>query len=191
MAERAGTEVLATTSRGRWFVVGALAAAFLLLLAVVAALAGDYVPLNDALHFDQIATSVANGEGYGDHPIPPAAGPGAFRSPLYPAVLGGVYVLFGDHSWTAGLVVNAAIGTVVVGLVGLVASLLWGTRAGGVDEKRMDEITVSANRTDGRAECRFSRRVEAADADAAGVTTARSAAAHSQSEPLERGVSRA
>jgi len=113
-------------------VVGLLGLALLLRIAVVVAIHDSYVPLNDALHFDEIATSVANGDGYGDHPIPPATGTGSFRAPLYPAVLGAVYLVAGDHSWTAGLLANAVIGTVAVALIGLVASLLWSRRVGAI-----------------------------------------------------------
>jgi hypothetical protein len=60
-----------------YVVVGLLGLALLLRIIVVVAIHDTYVPLNDALHFDEIATSVANGDGYGDHPIPPATGPGA------------------------------------------------------------------------------------------------------------------
>jgi 4-amino-4-deoxy-L-arabinose transferase-like glycosyltransferase len=124
--------VLPVTRRGRLFVVAVLVLALALRLAVVAKIRSSYVPLNDAAHFDDIATSMANGHGYGNFPIPPAIGTGAFRSPLYPVALAAVYVVAGDHSWTAGLLQNALLGVLLVALVGLVATQLWSRRVGAI-----------------------------------------------------------
>src|SRR4051794_2486597 len=110
--------VLPTSTRGRWFVAGVLLLALVLRLGVVARIADTYLPLNDAAHFDNIATSIANGHGYGNFTIPPATGPGAYRSPVYPAVLAAAYIVAGDHSWKAGLLENAVLGVVLVAMVG-------------------------------------------------------------------------
>lgn len=110
----------------------ALGVALLLRVGVVVLVHDDYVPLTDAAHFDQIATSMANGEGYGPFPLPPAEGPGAFRSPAYPAVLAAAYVVAGDHSWTAGLLENAVLGTALVAMVGVVAAQLWTRRVAAI-----------------------------------------------------------
>lgn len=116
---------------GRWFVVSVLALAALVRIAVVV-VDDDYVPVNDSLHFDLLATSIANGDGFGEAALPFADGPTAYRAPLYPLTLGAVYAVAGDHSWTAGRLANALVGTVLVGLVGLVSSQLWSRRVGAV-----------------------------------------------------------
>ena len=114
---------------GSWIVIViVLLALFVRLGAVVAD--SSYEPANDALHFDLIATSLASGSGYGDAFLLGAEGPSAYRAPLYPATLAAVYAVFGDHSWTAGRVANALIGTALVALLGLVAFQLWGRRVG-------------------------------------------------------------
>lgn len=92
----------------------------------------EYEPVNDSLHFDMLATSLASGEGFGEAALPFTDGPTAYRGPFYPLTLGAMYAVFGDHSWTAGRLANAAIGTVLVGLVGLVAAQLWSRRVGAV-----------------------------------------------------------
>lgn len=124
--------VLPGSARGRWFLVGVLGLALLLRLTVVGLIYDTYVPLTDAAHMDDIATSISNGDGYGDFALPPATGPGAYRSPAYPAVLAGAYVVAGDHSWKAGLLQNAVIGTVLVSLIGLVAAQLWSRRVAAI-----------------------------------------------------------
>lgn len=112
----------------RSWVLALLGLALVLRVGVALAVAGDYAPQNDAAHYDAIASSMAAGDGYGPAIIPPAEGPSAFRAPLYPASLAAVYVVFGEHSWRAGLVAQALVGTVLVGLVGVVAQQLFGRR---------------------------------------------------------------
>jgi 4-amino-4-deoxy-L-arabinose transferase-like glycosyltransferase len=107
----------------------------ILLLALVVRLGAvvadsTYEPENDALHFDMIATSLASGSGYGDAVLLGTDGPSAYRAPLYPVTLAFVYAVFGDHSWTAGRVANALVGTLLVAAIGLVALQLWGRRVG-------------------------------------------------------------
>lgn len=124
--------VLPRSTRGRWFVGGVLFLALALRLGVVAWIHDTYVPMTDAAHMDDIATSMANGHGYGNFPLPPATGPGAYRSPAYPAVLAVAYAVAGDHSWKVGLAQNALIGTVLVGMVGVVAAQLWSRRVAAI-----------------------------------------------------------
>lgn len=124
--------VLPRSRRGWWFLGAILLLALAVRVGLVVRIHDTYVPLTDAAHMDDIATSIANGGGYGNFPLPPATGPGAFRSPSYPAVLALAYVVAGDHSWTAGLVQNALIGTVLVGMIGLVAALLWSRRVAAI-----------------------------------------------------------
>lgn len=116
------------TRRGRYAVVGVLALALVVRVLIATEVSGDYIPQNDALHYDFIATSIANGDGYGDAILPPAQGPSAFRAPLYPTSLAAVYAVFGGHNWRAGLMAQTLIGVGVVALVGLVAAQIWGRR---------------------------------------------------------------
>lgn len=122
--------VLPVTRSGRRWVLLVLALALALRLALVATVAGGYQPVNDEHHYDFIASSIAEGDGYGEARIPPAVGPSAFRAPMYPATLAVVYAVFGSHSYTAGLAANAFVGTVLVAMVGLVASQVFGRRVG-------------------------------------------------------------
>jgi hypothetical protein len=119
------------STRGRWFIVAVLGLALLLRLGAVAAIRTSYEPLNDARHYDYIAGSIADGNGYGPSPVPGTDhGASAFRPPLYPVVLSAVYVVFGNHRWAVGLAENAVIGTLLVALIGVVGTQLWGKRVG-------------------------------------------------------------
>lgn len=86
-----------------------------------------YVPLTDALHFDHIARSIIDGKGFGEALVPPAEGPTAFRAPLYPVGLAALYQLVGVGLTKARLA-QAVLGSVTVGLIGLLAAQLWGRR---------------------------------------------------------------
>ena len=101
-----------------------LAIALAVRLAVVVATPG-FQPFFDAVDYDYHARSIADGHGY------PAAertgsGPTAYRPPLYPVTLAGVYVLGGGR--TAGRVLGALLGTLAVYLVFLVSGRLWDRR---------------------------------------------------------------
>jgi 4-amino-4-deoxy-L-arabinose transferase-like glycosyltransferase len=55
--------------------------------------------------------------------------PGAYRPPVYPAFLAGIYWATGwmtEHRWTSARVAQAVLGAAVAWLVGLVAWQLWG-----------------------------------------------------------------
>lgn len=119
--------LLPSTARWRWIVLAVLGLALVLRVAVVFENRADYVPLTDAAHFDMIATSIANGDAWGI-PLPPAEGPSAVRAPGYPAFLAAVYVVAGDHAFSAARLANAGLGVIVVALIGLVASQLFGRR---------------------------------------------------------------
>src|SRR6266568_1042008 len=119
--------VLPTTGRGRSAVIAVLALALGLRIGAVYSY-HHYVPLTDAVDFDRIATSLADGHGFGNAILLNAKGPGALRAPLYPFSLSLVYDVFGDHKWTMGRLANAAIGTVLVGLIGLIGAQLWSRR---------------------------------------------------------------
>jgi 4-amino-4-deoxy-L-arabinose transferase-like glycosyltransferase len=113
------------------------AAAALLLLAAALALRLGYVEAtpdyglrHDARDYDVHARSIAQGEGYSKTLA--YGRPTAFRPPGYPYFLAGVYRLAGvERADTrrrvhAARVAQAVVGTVAVGLVGLLAAQLWG-----------------------------------------------------------------
>jgi hypothetical protein len=87
----------------------------------------QYTPLTDALNFDHIARSILDGHGFGSALVPPATGATAFRAPLFPVVLAGVYKVLGVSLLRARLF-EALVGALTVGLLGLVAAQIWGRR---------------------------------------------------------------
>lgn len=124
--------VLPRTRRGWLIVTLVLILALGLRLGAVYESSDWYEPRTDALHFDVMASSLARGDGFGYAIVPPNTKeqkePTAFRAPLFPLVLASVYVVFGEHSYGAGRVLNAGLGTVVVVALGIVASQLWSRR---------------------------------------------------------------
>ena len=88
-----------------------------------------YVPQSDAGQYHDLATNLASGRGFSLYFPQLAMHPTAFRPPLYPAVLGFVYWLFGP-SIVAGRLLNMTIGVVVVLLAAMVATRLANVRAG-------------------------------------------------------------
>lgn len=85
----------------------------------------DYVPRSDAAHYHEIAFRVADGLGVAhqypqlfDHPT-------AFRPPLYPLVLGGLYNLFGKEV-VVGRVLSLVLGIGVVALTYLLVDRVAG-----------------------------------------------------------------
>jgi 4-amino-4-deoxy-L-arabinose transferase-like glycosyltransferase len=120
----------AVDERRTWSVAfGLLLVAMAVRIAIVVATRHSYVPINDSADFSRIARSIASGHGFGNAAVPPAQGPSAYRSPLFPAVLAVVYRVVGV-SWTAGRLANAVIGTAGVAAIGLLANELWGRRVG-------------------------------------------------------------
>ena len=119
-----------------------LALALAARLAFVAATPG-YLPIHDDHDYDRLACSIVRGSGYaavGPATPPAACGnavahprPTAFRAPLWPATLAGVYAVSApltSDRWTAGRVANAVLGTIAVALMGFIATRLWGRRVG-------------------------------------------------------------
>jgi 4-amino-4-deoxy-L-arabinose transferase-like glycosyltransferase len=103
----------------------------------------DYRPIHDDYDYDRLACSMVQGNGYaayGPWPTKRSCGtpahdprPTAFRAPLWPATLAGVYAVserFTSHRWTVGRIANALLGAVAVALMGFVAGRMWGRRVG-------------------------------------------------------------
>jgi 4-amino-4-deoxy-L-arabinose transferase-like glycosyltransferase len=105
----------------------------LLLLALVvrlAVVAGTDLHLSnpgqDPYDYDQHARSIASGHGYPESKFT-AHGPSAFRPPGYPHFLAAVYKLTGNRIGAAR-VVQAILGTLTVGLIGILAWRICGRR---------------------------------------------------------------
>ena len=117
---------------GPFRVRGALLALVALALVVrVGAIVADsgYVPEQDAWDYDRHARSIAAGDGYPDSYYVVDRGPSALRAPGYPYFLGGIYAVSGDSVALARLV-DAALGTLAVFLLYLIAKRVWGRRVG-------------------------------------------------------------
>ena len=122
-------------------VIGILAVALTLRLVFVLATPG-YTPRHDDRHYDRLACSIVVA---GQYPLRPAGAdrescgsmpaganvPTAFRPPGYPVLLAGVHVASDPlpvSRWTRGRLFNALLGTLAVGLVGLIAMRIWDRR---------------------------------------------------------------
>ena len=103
----------------------------------------QYTPVHDDHDYDRLACAIVGGGGYRD--AGPATPPGtcvapdsisrptAYRPPAYPVALAAVYAAAAPlhvDRWTAARVAQALVGTLVAGLIGLVAGLVWGRPAG-------------------------------------------------------------
>lgn len=123
--------IVPATRAGRWLVVAILVLAMGIRFGAVYQ-NRPYAPKTDALSFDHIASALVNGHGFGYAETPPFTPaehqPTALRDPMYPLTLAAVYVVFGDHSWTAARLVNSIVDTLVVLLIGVVAAQLWSRR---------------------------------------------------------------
>src|SRR4051794_5374284 len=88
----------------------------------------DLALSSDPQDYARHARSVAATGHYPQTGVAPAGGPTAVRPPGFPYLLGAVYAVTGD-SVTAGRVVEAVLGALVVVLISLVAFELFGFRA--------------------------------------------------------------
>jgi hypothetical protein len=79
---------------------------------------------NDPADYQRLAVSVASGHGFGTTVVAPGGGPTAFRPPLWPLFLGALYWVVGTHVMVARAV-EVVLGTLTVGLIGLIARQLW------------------------------------------------------------------
>jgi len=107
-----------------------LVVALILRLAALAVESG-YEPVYDSADYDRHAVSIAAGDGYPQSAIAEDGGPSAFRPPLYPYLLGGVYAVVGENAGVeAGRVLGALLGVLAVALVYAVGRLGWSPRIG-------------------------------------------------------------
>jgi hypothetical protein len=101
-----------------------------------------YAPRHDDRSYDRLACSLLLA---GEYPVRPATAdrescgsmplganaPTAFRPPGYPFALAGIHAVgtpLPGSRWMRGRVANALLGTLAVGLVGLIAARVWGRR---------------------------------------------------------------
>jgi 4-amino-4-deoxy-L-arabinose transferase-like glycosyltransferase len=107
--------------------------AFVVRLAVVVA-TPHFVAVTDASEFDYDAVSLVHHGALPSSGLTARGGPTAFRPPLFPLALAGVYKVVGTGSaksrWEAGRILEAVLGAVAVGLICLIALRLWGLRVG-------------------------------------------------------------
>jgi 4-amino-4-deoxy-L-arabinose transferase-like glycosyltransferase len=110
--------------------IAILGVALVLRLATIVA-TSDYVPTLDSADYVRHAISIADGDGFPDSTLTASGGPSAFRPPLYPYLLGGVYAIAGDDAGeTVGRVVGALLSTAAVWLLYLIGARVWGRRVG-------------------------------------------------------------
>jgi 4-amino-4-deoxy-L-arabinose transferase-like glycosyltransferase len=123
-----GTAVRWLEPHRRVLLVAVVAVAVLLRVGFVAA-QSSHAPHGDAADYDRHAVSlVLHGE-YPASGIAPSGGPTAFRPPAYTYLLAGVYGITDTVTSTDRFVVarilSAVLGAAAVGLVGVIAWLLW------------------------------------------------------------------
>lgn len=110
--------------------------AVLVLLALVARVVvvlatPHFSPLEDSVAYDTDAVKLATTGTFPGSQETLHAGPTAFYPPFFPLVLAGLYKIVGvDPStrWEAARLLEAVLGAVVVGLVGLIAMRIWDRR---------------------------------------------------------------
>ena len=94
-----------------------------LAIRVVWVLVSNTTPMSEASVYDRLAWSLASTGEY----VAKDGSPTAFRPVGYPAFLSGVYMVFG-HSWIAGGIANAVLGTITVSLTYLLARIVLSVR---------------------------------------------------------------
>jgi 4-amino-4-deoxy-L-arabinose transferase-like glycosyltransferase len=106
-----------------------LAIALVLRLAVVGA-TFETPTTFDPADFSHNGWSIAQGHGIPPSNRAPAGGPSAFRPPAFPLFLGAVYASVGREAPAIARLAEALLGTLSVGLIGLIAARIWGRRVG-------------------------------------------------------------
>jgi 4-amino-4-deoxy-L-arabinose transferase-like glycosyltransferase len=112
----------------RWLVVVCLAGLVVRVLYVLVVLR-HYVPVSDAHHYHTMAIEVAAGHGVAHNYPFDFLHHTAWRPPLYPLLLGGVYAVTGPKLGAAAAL-NVVLGTAVVVMAAIVAWRLAGRLAG-------------------------------------------------------------
>jgi 4-amino-4-deoxy-L-arabinose transferase-like glycosyltransferase len=112
-----------------WLIAAAILLAALAVRVAFVLATRDISLANDPADYHRLAVNVANGHGFGGTVLAAGGGPTAFRSPLYPFALGLLYDVVGV-SVTGARLVQAALGTVTVALIGLFAAHLFGRKVG-------------------------------------------------------------
>lgn len=87
----------------------------------------DLVLSGDPFDYDRLGRLLAAGQGFGESVLSPSGGATAFRPPLYPLFLGGVYEVT-DGSMLAARLLQAGLGAVTVALLWLVVRRLFDRR---------------------------------------------------------------
>jgi len=108
----------------------ALLAVALVLRLVVVVTTFDTPTTLDPADFSRNGWSFAQGHGLPPSNRAPAGGPSAFRPPAYPVFLGNVYAVVGREAPAMARLVQTVLGTLAVGLIGLIAARIWGRRVG-------------------------------------------------------------
>jgi 4-amino-4-deoxy-L-arabinose transferase-like glycosyltransferase len=106
-------------------IIAILALALLVRIAAMVAAFGHGLA-SDPADFARHASSLSRGDGYPDSLV--TGGPTAIRPPGFPFLVAGVFAA--GEGVRAVLLVQALLGTLIVGLIASIARELWGTRRG-------------------------------------------------------------
>jgi 4-amino-4-deoxy-L-arabinose transferase-like glycosyltransferase len=109
---------------GRWTVLAVASIAFAARLAFQLLSGIDVAPQDDAVQYDTIGWSLAQG---GEFATPD--GLRSTRAPTYPALLAATYAVFG-HSWVAARIVQALLGAVTCAVLVVLGGLLFDATIG-------------------------------------------------------------
>lgn len=124
---RSGRRVRALAGEHRWALLAGLLLVGLVLRVGLVLDSSPYPLAGDAWDYDRHARVLLDTHRYPSTWDGPDGGPTASRPPLYPFFLAAVYGVVGQsHGVEAARLVQAALGTAIVGLIGLIAWQLWG-----------------------------------------------------------------
>jgi 4-amino-4-deoxy-L-arabinose transferase-like glycosyltransferase len=84
----------------------------------------------DPADFSRNGSSIAQGHGIPPSNRAPAGKASAYRPPAFPLFLAGVYAAVGREAPGVARLAEALLGTIAVGLIGLIAARIWGRRVG-------------------------------------------------------------
>ena len=105
-------------------------ALFLRLLAVFGQKEIDRVPRSDASGYDEIAVNLASGNGLSQS-INGSMTPIAYRTPVYPMFLAGIYYMLGHH-YIAVKIIQAILGALFCIIVFLISNIIYENAAIGL-----------------------------------------------------------